>query len=142
VIAPGTRAVFDYPQAFVTLPEYSAHRGQEVTVVRQCTSQEADQECQHMYVIQASDGWTGVADEDELLESTNKEVTMTSSGNVLAPVPPERDAAGLTAEEFLVGLFEYEYCESCGRDKDDHTAVIGPFGLWFAYCLKDPKEGD
>ena len=44
------------------------------------------------------------------------------------------DASGRTAQEFLSELFEFELCPECGKDKEDHTAVIGPFGLWFAYC--------
>ena len=51
--------------------------------------------------------------------------------------PEETDASGRTAEEFLSGLFEFELCPECGKDKEDHTAVIGPFGLWFAYCNKE-----
>lgn len=63
-----------------------------------------------------------------------------SAGNQFAPVPPERDNQGVTAEEFLDRLFEFEYCAECGKDKDAHVAVIGPFGAWFAYCTT-PGEG-
>lgn len=45
------------------------------------------------------------------------------------------DSYGRTAQEFLDEHFEYAYCECCGRDKEDHTAV--PFmGNWFARCDK------
>lgn len=61
------------------------------------------------------------------------------SGNAFAPTPPDVDASGLTPEEFLEQMFEFEYCSECGRDAPDHTAVIGPMGQWFAYCLKEPR---
>ena len=35
-------ARFDYPEQFVTLPEYSEHRGQVIQVLRKATSDEAD----------------------------------------------------------------------------------------------------
>jgi hypothetical protein len=63
----GTRARFDYPEAFDTLPDYTAHAGQVVTVVRQLTDEEADVECQPMYEIEAADGWIGHAFDDELV---------------------------------------------------------------------------
>ena len=60
---------FDYPTVFVTLPEYTEHAGQIVTVLRQLTESEADgpkQECEQMYLIRADDGWEGHAFECEL----------------------------------------------------------------------------
>ena len=36
----GARYTFRYPEIFVTLPDYSAHRNQEVTVLRQLTPDE------------------------------------------------------------------------------------------------------
>jgi hypothetical protein len=40
---------------------------------------------------------------------------------------------GWIGDQFLAGLFEFEYCESCGGDAEDHDAV--PFlGGWFARC--------
>ena len=65
-IQPGTRARFNYPEAFVTLPDYSAHRGQTVRVLRQLTDDECDPECQPMFEIEAQDGWKGRADASEL----------------------------------------------------------------------------
>ena len=44
------------------------------------------------------------------------------------------DLSGQTAQEFADSLFEFEYCSECGKDADEHTAVIGPTGNWFAYC--------
>jgi hypothetical protein len=44
------------------------------------------------------------------------------------------DAAGISAEYFLNELFAQEYCQECGKDLDEHVAVIGPTGLWFALC--------
>jgi hypothetical protein len=58
--------VFDYPAAFTTLPDYTAHAGQKVVIVRQLTLDEADQECQPMYLVRAADGWEGHAYLDEL----------------------------------------------------------------------------
>ena len=68
MIAIGKRYRFAYPEAFVTLPEYSAHRGQPVTVVRLCDPEadQVDPECMPVYVIRADDGWTGHADASEL----------------------------------------------------------------------------
>lgn len=63
------QAKFNYPQAFVALPDYTARAGQSVDVVRPCTLDEADgpdQDCEQMYVVRAADGWTGQAFESEL----------------------------------------------------------------------------
>lgn len=59
-------AKFNYPTEFVTLPDYSAHRGQTVKVIRKLRDDECDPECQPMYLIQAEDGWQGNASLDEL----------------------------------------------------------------------------
>ena len=65
-ITIGKAYIFNYPESFVTLPAYSAHRGQLVTVTRQLTEEEASQENEPMYEIKASDGWVGHADASEL----------------------------------------------------------------------------
>lgn len=61
---------FDYPVEFTTLLDYSAHRGQLVTVLRETTPDEADPPevsgGGQMYWVVATDGWKGVADECEL----------------------------------------------------------------------------
>jgi hypothetical protein len=62
-----------------------------------------------------------------------------TSGNGFAAVAPEIDAQGLTAEEFMKAEFEWELCHECERDEEDHTAVIGPFSSWFAYC-NNPRD--
>lgn len=62
-------AIFNYPKEFKTLPEYSAHSGQVVHVIREATPQEADgpeHGQEQMYIIQARDLWTGMAFESEL----------------------------------------------------------------------------
>ncbi len=41
-----------------------------------------------------------------------------------------------TAEEFLEQLFEFEYCDECDGDVQDHDAVI-VMGNWFAMCRDD-----
>lgn len=56
--------------------------------------------------------------------------------NSFAPAVPERDARGLTAQEFMAQSFDYELCSECLKDAEDHTAVIGPTGNWFAFCNK------
>lgn len=68
----GQRYVFDYPKEFVTLPDYTAHAGQQVTVVRQLTLEEADQDQQPMWRVRADDGWEGDAFDDELIETTKE----------------------------------------------------------------------
>ena len=55
---------FGHPDGF---PEYTAHRGAVVTVLRLLTDQECDPECGPMYAIRADDGWEGVADGSELV---------------------------------------------------------------------------
>lgn len=50
------------------------------------------------------------------------------------------DAAGLTWQEFVGELFEFEYCHECRGDAEDHIACIGPFGLWFAMCKFQPIQ--
>lgn len=67
----GAKYRFDYPTEFVSLPEYSARRGQMVEVVRPLTKEEAqepdeEQGFTQMYRIRAEDGWTGDAWEEEL----------------------------------------------------------------------------
>lgn len=57
---------FNYPKKLTTLPEYTAHAGQLVTILRQCTNEECDPECQPIYLIQAEDGWQGHANLSEL----------------------------------------------------------------------------
>lgn len=64
----GERRRFDYPKAFVTLPEYSARRGAVVTVVRVMRwPEEYENLGDPMYEIRADDGWIGHAFESELL---------------------------------------------------------------------------
>lgn len=69
-IEPGTRWRFDYPEEFVTEPEYSARRGQMVTVLGVSPEHpppdiERDEEL--IYEVIADDGWIGVAYESELV---------------------------------------------------------------------------
>ncbi len=67
-LKPGTKARFQYPEHFKTLPDYSEHRGTIVTVLR-CIS-ENDPDYEHhidpMYDIVGADGWKGAAWESEL----------------------------------------------------------------------------
>ena len=75
------KATFNYPD-FGTpdgFPEYTAHSGQEVEVIRQLTDDEADPEVQPMYEIRATDGWTGHVDGSELEFSEMKFVVVDES---------------------------------------------------------------
>ncbi len=62
----GKKAIFNYPIEFTTLPEYSKRRGRLVTIVRQLTLEECDEENQPMFEIKDNEGWTGHAFNDEL----------------------------------------------------------------------------
>ncbi len=66
------RAIFNYPKQFTTLPDYTAHAGQVVTIVRPLRSDgpdfEYDYEGELMYLIRADDGWEGHAFDSELDE--------------------------------------------------------------------------
>ena len=76
---------FAYPSEFVTLPDYPAHAGQIVTVVKEInqaagngneygdvplkadgTYEPEPWDLERMFVIQAADGWQGDAWESEL----------------------------------------------------------------------------
>lgn len=73
----GKAYIFDYSLEFTSLDDYSAHRRQAVTVLRQCTLDEAAQIwddfgngpecCDVMYKVKASDGWIGDAWDSELV---------------------------------------------------------------------------
>ena len=63
----GERYRFDYPQQFTTLPAYTAHAGQMVTVLRELGEDEYENLGEMMYVVRAEDGWEGHAWEGELI---------------------------------------------------------------------------
>lgn len=67
----GKTMKFNYPNHGTPdgYPDYTAHSGQDVVVVRQLTDEECDPACQPMFRIRASDGWEGSACEDELSEA-------------------------------------------------------------------------
>lgn len=58
--------IFDYPEAFVTLPGYTEHAGQLVEVVRPLRRDEFDFESEAMFLVRAEDGWEGHAYRSEL----------------------------------------------------------------------------
>ena len=64
----GKTVQFNYPDYGTpdSHPDYTAHSGQAVVVVRQLTNAECDLECQPMYLIKAQDGWEGHANNSEL----------------------------------------------------------------------------
>lgn len=60
---------FDYPKEFTTLPKYTAHRGEIVTVLRPLRDgDEYNYEGDAMFEVRAEDGWIGHAWESELVE--------------------------------------------------------------------------
>ena len=61
-------ALFTYPNYGTPdgHPDYTAHSGQTVEIVRQCTDDECEPGCQPMWLIKADDGWTGHANGSEL----------------------------------------------------------------------------
>lgn len=62
-------AIFNYPKEFKTLPEYTAHADQVVTIVRPLIEgEEYDDEGDPMFRIRAADGWEGDAWQSELLD--------------------------------------------------------------------------
>lgn len=66
-ITIGCAKTLNYPEHFVTLPDYTAHAGQVVTVLRELGPDENDaEENGAMYEVIAADGWIGHAFEDEL----------------------------------------------------------------------------
>lgn len=68
-ITIGGKYRFDYPSVFVTLPDYTQHAGQVVTVLRKSIDgKEYDSEgMNYAYQVRAKDGWEGMAWEEELL---------------------------------------------------------------------------
>ena len=61
------KRVFNYPIQFKTLPDYSNHRGQVVTVIRPLIrGVEYNYEGEGMYEVRAADGWIGHAFYSEL----------------------------------------------------------------------------
>jgi len=64
------KTTFEYPREFVTLPDYTAHAGQEVVVVRALTRAEADYhddpDLERMFKVRTADGWEGDVFESEL----------------------------------------------------------------------------
>lgn len=73
---PGTKWKFNYPRQFVSLPEYTAHAGQTVEIVRALREGvEYDDPAvvlgeghgsDAMFEVRAPDGWTGHAWASEL----------------------------------------------------------------------------
>lgn len=67
-IVVGRTYRFKYPAEFTTMPEYTAHSGQLVTVQREAREGiEYDYEGDKAYYVKASDGWTGFAFSSELV---------------------------------------------------------------------------
>lgn len=77
---------FAYPEGFKTLPDYTAHSGHIVTVLRACTEEEADilwddlgdgkgeRVVDLMFKVRAADGWEGDAWESELEPAAEEKV--------------------------------------------------------------------
>ncbi len=47
---------------------------------------------------------------------------------------------GQTAAEWLHSMFEFELCEECGHDEEDHEVRLDVFGLFHSYCLKPAED--
>jgi hypothetical protein len=66
----GSKAKFNYPAEFVTLPDYTAHAGQVVEVLSKYQDAVYDEagglDEEAMYKVRAQDGWEGDAFESEL----------------------------------------------------------------------------
>lgn len=64
------KARLNYPEYFTTLPEYTAHAGQTVQVLRVLGPGEADPpdpgNSERMFKVRADDGWEGEAFASEL----------------------------------------------------------------------------
>ena len=69
------KAHFNYPVEFETHPDYRAHSGQVVEIMRALSRLEADfhddPQLERMFKIRAVDGWQGDAFESELLRPKN-----------------------------------------------------------------------
>lgn len=61
---------FNYPDCFVSLPDYTAHAGQLVEVVRPLRRDEYTFDGEAMFLIRADDGWEGHAYRSELQGET------------------------------------------------------------------------
>ena len=47
-----------------------------------------------------------------------------------------------TPGDWLERQFEFEFCDECGGDAEDHEVCIVPgTGTYFARCLRPPREG-
>jgi hypothetical protein len=61
----GKSFVFNYPQEFVTLPEYSEHRGHVVTIIG--LAEPGDEDTEPVWTFRCADGWNGEAFDSELM---------------------------------------------------------------------------
>jgi hypothetical protein len=61
----------DYPAEFTTMPDYTAHNGQSVVVLRELEDgKEYDFEGDKLFEVKAADGWTGHVFDSELVEAS------------------------------------------------------------------------
>lgn len=130
---------FDYPEEFSSLPDYSARRGMEVTVVAPAPENEADviwddpegtgedRIVDRMFIVKAADGWTGHAWESEL------------RAKIFALLSSQGTACSETV------LFAHEYtAENRARieadiDPSNHDAPIP--GTWVDCTDNDALQG-
>ena len=67
MIPKGARRTFAYPRELTSLPEYTAHAGQAVTILGLHEDDgDAGDDSERLYSIKADDGWTGAGWESEL----------------------------------------------------------------------------
>jgi hypothetical protein len=63
----GDVLLFDYPPAYTTTPDYTAHNQQMVTVLRPLDREEYENMGDDMWRVRAADGWEGDVWDSELL---------------------------------------------------------------------------
>jgi hypothetical protein len=51
----------------------------------------------------------------------------------------QRDIDGVTSKEWAENQFEFEYCNNCHGDIEDHDYIL-VLGHWFARCKKEEED--
>lgn len=51
----------------------------------------------------------------------------------------DHEVEGETFQQWADRLFEFEFCEQCGGDTEDHTPLL-VLGRWVAMCKLDEEE--
>lgn len=64
---------------------------------------------------------------------------MSIFGAALPTFPPDHEVEGETFKQWADRLFEFEFCEQCGGDTEDHTPLL-VMGHWVAMCKLYTEE--